>query len=387
MVSTRKTPKATPQGVYQKANTSKKQLYSTTQSIKNYSTMDNLDPRKIVLGKDFDVNNYKFTKCIKLQNGSSSINSIYNYVQKDRVSGALAGAPLAGSLVVQTPMMLAPFGLSQWKPAGDTGGEGAVEKYSLDLSFKCDPAETRYASVQGFAKAIQSLDDCNIDQMYTNCLTWMKTKHSHRDVVKALYTPLFRQPKDKETGMVTDLYPPTFRCNIQKGKTRVFAGPTLPNGAPTTSVTGEIKELDINEVDFKGAYVAALVRCSGLWVAAGKFGCSFKTVQLMVWQPNNIRIPIGMPAFIADGSEDEVAKNAITVPPSEVAAAVAAMPAPAPTPTVAAPAVTEAPPAPAPVADESDDDDDDDEESDDEDIDAAPVATKRVIRKPVAAKK
>lgn len=313
-----------------------------------------MDRSKIILANAFDIKNYKYTKAVTLESGGKSIYS--NYAHPDGSSS---------SLIMQTPSMIAPFGLSKWT----NDKTGKVEKYSIDLSFKCTdaPDSARAQSLQAFGNALKDLDSFNIDQMFTNCQAWTKTKYTSREVVQALYTPLFRLAKDKNTGEFTDQYPPTFKLNLPMRDGVLACEIYDPNGNP----------IDIETIDIKGARVAAIVRCTGLWVAAGKFGCTFKALQLMVWP--NASFPKGVAAFIRDGCEDEVPAPAAAPALVQAVAAVA----PAAGGGVAA-AESVADPVPQQVSDEDEDDEDDDEDEDD--IDAAPAPAKKVIRKPAATK-
>jgi hypothetical protein len=50
----------------------------------------------------------------------------------------------------------------------------------------------------------------------------------------------------------------------------------------------DIKEL-IDTNAFKGAKVTAIIQCLGIWVAGGKFGCSWKVLQMRVSPPQTIK--------------------------------------------------------------------------------------------------
>ena len=65
---------------------------------------------------------------------------------------------------------------------------------------------------------------------------------------------------------------------------------------------------DLSNVLVKGSQVQALIQCVGIWFAGGKYGCSWKVVQMKVTPPAGIH---GY-SFIDDSedeAEDEVAEG------------------------------------------------------------------------------
>jgi hypothetical protein len=42
--------------------------------------------------------------------------------------------------------------------------------------------------------------------------------------------------------------------------------------------------------NLKGARISAIVQCAGVWIAGGKFGCSWKVLWLKITQPQTIPI-------------------------------------------------------------------------------------------------
>lgn len=173
-------------------------------------------------------------------------------------------------IVLQTPEMFAPFGKQKWD--NDKG----LTKYTLDLSYK--GMDTRPA-LETFYNKMSELDEKLIDDGLSNSFDWLKKKNVSRDVVKELYTKLVRHHIDKTTGEVTDKYPPTFKL-------------TLPwkDGAFACEVyDGNKKIVDLATLETKGARVTAIIQCLGIWVAAGKFGCTWKVLQMRVLPPATIK--------------------------------------------------------------------------------------------------
>ncbi len=208
----------------------------------------------IMLPSKFDVSNVHYGTPRTNDNGGKTIYLSYN----------------KGPIVLQTPEMFAPFGKQKWE--NDKG----VAKWTLDLSFK--GMDTR-EQLKVFFDKMNELDEKLIDDGVQNAFEWLKKKGASRDVVKALYTRLVRHPVDKNTGEITDKYPPTFKL-------------TLPwkEGAFQCEVYDNNRKLvDLANLETKGARVTAIIQCLGIWVAAGKYGCTWKVLQMRVVPPQSIK--------------------------------------------------------------------------------------------------
>jgi hypothetical protein len=208
----------------------------------------------IMLPADFDVANVHYGVPRTNDNGGKSIYLSFN----------------KKPIVLQTPEMFAPFGKQEWK--NDKG----VTKYTLDLSFK--GMESRDL-LKTFFDKMNELDEKLIDDGVANSFDWLKKKGASREVVKALYTRLVRHPIDKNTGEVSTKFPPTFKL-------------TLPwkDGAFQCEVyDADRKITNLANIETKGARVTALIQCLGIWVAAGKYGCTWKVLQMKVVPPQAIK--------------------------------------------------------------------------------------------------
>jgi hypothetical protein len=199
---------------------------------------------------EFNPSLVQLSKLKTLDNGGKTVYVSYN------------GAPL----VLQTPEMVAPYGMSKW----DNDGKGPA-KYTLDLSFK--GMDTR-DHLKTFNNALQDFDSLLVNGGLSNSDEWFKKKITSKDVVEALYTCVLRRSKD-------DKYPPTFKMTV-----------------PCDPSTGDFRckvfdkntkdPLDLTKVNLKGARVTAIVQCTGIWIAGGKFGSTWKIVQLRVEQTAKI---------------------------------------------------------------------------------------------------
>lgn len=208
----------------------------------------------IIVPSDFDASNITYSAPRVLQNGGKSIYISYN----------------GKKLVMQTPEMTVPFGMNKW----DNDGKSPC-KYSIDLSFK--GKESREV-LNKFFEGLTDMDKKLIDDGLANSPTWFKKKHSSIDVVKELYTPIVKFPKDKN-GEITDKYPPTFKLSLPH------------NGTDFTCDVYDNKKnlVDLNAIETKGAKISAIIQCMGIWMVGSKFGVSWKVIQMKVTLPAMIK--------------------------------------------------------------------------------------------------
>jgi hypothetical protein len=173
-------------------------------------------------------------------------------------------------------------------------------------------------------------------------------------------TPLVKVSRDAQGNPKP--YPPTFKLAL-RGKKGAQAGPTAGTFETDFYNAGEkdvkglptkfAPELALDEVLVKRAQVTAIIQCTGVWFAGGKFGTTWKAVQLRVdSQPEQIRGPAfrsdapdirafvskklaaaAAPAEEEDAEEEEAEEVVAAVLPKKV---VKAAPAPAPAPAPAA---------------------------------------------------
>lgn len=209
----------------------------------------------IILPKNLNLNKITYGSPRTLDNGGKVIYIGYE------------GKPL----IIQTPEMHTPFGLSKW--SADSKGP---EKYTLELSFKGRDSRD---NLNTFYEAMRSFDKKLVGDALDNSTAWLKKKFSSREVLEALYTPVVKFAKDKMTGELTDRFPPTFRITL----------PQKDGQLSCEAYNNKREEIDLLSTDLKGAKVTAIMQCMGIWVAGGKFGCSWKAVQLKVVPQQTIK--------------------------------------------------------------------------------------------------
>jgi hypothetical protein len=213
----------------------------------------------IVLPSSLNVSNISYSAPRTLDNGGRVV-----YMNLNR-----------SPIVIQTPEMVAPYGVSNWNDDGK-----GPDKYTLDLSFK--GKEVRDKLNEFFEKMV-ALDKKLVHDGVDNSMTWLKKKIASADVVEALYTPIVKYAKDKTTGEITDKYPPSMKLKLP-----YVNGVFQCEVYDTKRKQVNLKEL-IDNNTLKGAKVTAIIQCQGLWVAGGKYGCSWKVLQMRVSPPQTIK--------------------------------------------------------------------------------------------------
>lgn len=222
-------------------------------SISKSSYEYNMD--SIMLPSAFDVEKITYGSVKTNDNGGKSIYMSYN------------GSPI----ILQTPEMFAPFGKQKW----DNEKSNTV-KYTIDLSFK---DYKNRPGLNTFFNKISELDAKLIDDGTLNQFDWLKKKGVSRDTIKELYTSMIKYPTDKITGEITDKYPPTIKFNI----------PFRDDNFQCEFYDESRNLIDINAIETKGAKITAIIQCLGIWSVGGKFGCSWKCLQMKIRSPKAIK--------------------------------------------------------------------------------------------------
>lgn len=273
----------------------------------------------IILPSEFDISKLTYGDVRKLDNSNGQM-----------VSVGYAGHPL----VIQTCECYAPFGLSCYQ-----NDDGKAPSYALNLSFKNMDSRK---NLKKLYEMYNTIDQKNIEMGMDNSVSWLKQKKAVKstEIVEALYTPMIITPKD-------DKYPSTFKFKIP-----------MKNGRLACDVYDKNHELmDLLSIDInrtKGAKCTAILQCTGIWLAGGKFGMSWKCVQLKVCPQENFsgfcmkNVPDD--SIVGDDIDEE---DALTQKPQRARGGSS--------PQLVA------------SKEDSDDQDDDDEDGSDEDDDETPV--------------
>ena len=218
----------------------------------------------IVDGTQFNAQNIRFSAPKANASGGKSINILNKLTNT--------------GLRLSTPLMLT-WGASDFVDPQSGKGNG---KYEMSLQFPSEDYKTEDATL--FLKNMIELENKIKTDALTYSKEWFGKVHRNSEVVEALYTPMLKYSKDKNTGEPDMTKAPVLRVKIPTWegvwKCEIYdedGGKLFPNTSNPC----------VTPLDFiqKGTSVAVLMQCGGLWFANGKFGITWKLVQAMVQKP------------------------------------------------------------------------------------------------------
>jgi hypothetical protein len=245
-------------------------------------------------------------------------------------------------LLIQTPEVDLPFDASYYSDS-DTNGKFAVR-------FSMNDMENNKA-IKDFHSKMVEMDNYLKDQALVNSVSWFKKAKMSGETIDSLYTPMVKVHIDPETGEPTGKYPPSFAFKIVKRDNKISC-PMYNSEKVYYDVNGETETpTTVERVLVKGAKIKVVLKCNGIWVANGKFGCTWRAEQMLVKVPEG-----GLNEFaIQSDSDDEDDSSNVDEKPTN-------------------------------LIDDSDDDENenDKEEKVEEEVQKAP--TKKVVRKKVVKK-
>ena len=226
---------------------------------------------KPLKAEQLDVSNLKFSPVKSLSNGGKSV-----WVNHGE-----------SSLYVQTPELEIPFDSGNFYPQDKNPTSG---KYTIKVALKGDEAES-------FRLKMTEMDDFLKQAGIDNSLLWFKKKTMTMDAIDSIYTPMIKVSCDKETGEPDGKYPDgfTFKINQYDGQVQckcfdadknpmnvnepekenhVVLGIHIPwSESANTPHQGVFK---------KGTQVKAVLRCKGIWITNGNFGCTWSAEQIRI---------------------------------------------------------------------------------------------------------
>jgi len=230
---------------------------------------------------DIDVSKIEFTAPKILDNGGKSVNLRYE----------------GRNLMLETPSLNVPYGRNVFDKNGPP-------KYSVDLSLRGADTDEAVGALQTF---LEAFDERMIDAGVENAGKWFKMSNPNREVIKAFYTPLVKISRDPQGNPKP--YPPTIKLALRgkKGAQATEASGSFETdfyNAGEKDGKGQIAkfapDMPLEQVLCKRSQVTAIVQCTGVWFAGGKFGTTWKAVQVRVdSQPEQIRGP----AFRSDAPD------------------------------------------------------------------------------------
>ena len=193
----------------------------------------------IIMYKRFDATKITCDELMKNKAGGNQVNLKYDTTLKN--------------IVIQTPVVSAPFGLSEYMPDMNTD-----PKYSIDVSFKGYEEDNKIST---FLTIIQNIDKQMIDLAVENSHKWFG-KTMSREVVEELYRPLVKPSKQPEK------YAPTLKCKIR-------------NVSRVEAFTKDREVYDVMNLQ-PGCTIKLLLGFSPVWFVNKQFGITLNVLQMEI---------------------------------------------------------------------------------------------------------
>jgi len=164
-------------------------------------------------------------------------------------------------ILLQTPALRCPFGVSSFTNAAGDGPESR----SLDLSLASD-WEVVGTPSNVFLEKLKGIDDMLLDAAVANSASWFNKNNASKELLAEFYRPLstHRNPE----------YPPTVRVKIPSY--------TNKNGEPVFSVFDVDRTKTGIDAVLRGSVVRAIVEVSPIWFLNKTFGITLKLVQCAI---------------------------------------------------------------------------------------------------------
>jgi hypothetical protein len=184
-------------------------------------------------------------------------------------SVGILNASSNGATYISTPLMLT-WGVSDYE---------GNERYEMALQFPSEEYATTDTS--NFMKNMVDFETKIKDDAIKNAKEWFGKAKMSQDAIDALWTPMLKYPKNKETLEQDTTRSPTLKVKIPfwEGvwKTELYnvnQEPIYPDP--------EGGSLTPKDLIVKGTHVAVVLQCGGLWFANGKFGVTWRLFQGVV---------------------------------------------------------------------------------------------------------
>lgn len=214
----------------------------------------------IILFKNFDVSKISYDALSKNARGGNRSYLKYNGVPK---------------LILQTPVVYAPFGLSKFEEEGKN-------KYSIDISFRGMDEDPK---IKLYHDKMAAFDNELIAEGVKNSKDWFGKKLT-QDTIENFYKSIVKPSKEPTK------YAPTQKFKIENNR----------DGSPAVEVYNAKKErMDIQDIP-KGAQLSAIIEARQVWfMNKNSYGVSWRLVQLMLQKSDKLS---GY-SFLEDSDNDD----------------------------------------------------------------------------------
>jgi len=152
------------------------------------------------------------------------------------------------------------------------------QRYEMSLQFP--GPEYHNDKTSALLKVMTDFESKIKKDAITNSKEWFGKKIESSEVIDALFTPILKYPKSKETGEPDNNKSPSIRAKVPcydgEWKTNIYN----VNYEKIFPVSGQ----SLTPMDFisKTDKVACVLQCGGIWFANGKFGVTWRLHQAVI---------------------------------------------------------------------------------------------------------
>lgn len=212
--------------------------------------------------KEFDPSKVTYGKVKVDSRGGKNVPILYD------------GKPLR----IQTPLIL------NWGVNENVDEQTGSKKYNVALQFQREgsgPVAKFFEKMNGFQTKL--LTDC-----VSNCKPWFGKSKMSEDIASALFWPLLKYPKDKETQEPDESRNPTMKVKIPYWEGKYNIELYDMDGNLVCDRPSDV-DVDISDMIPKASHFCGIIECSGIWFAAGRFSVPFKMVLGKVRPPARLK--------------------------------------------------------------------------------------------------
>mgnify|MGYP006952849560 CR=1 FL=1 len=178
-------------------------------------------------------------------------------------------------LNISTPLVLT-WGVSEY--VDDKSG-----KRSYEMALQFPKAEYATPATEKFLAGMKAMENKIKNDALANSKEWFNKQKMSAEVIDALFHPMLRYPKDQNTGEADLERSPTLKVKLNYwdgafDNTEIYDMDQQMLFGPGKQEPGK----GPIELIPKATNVAVVMRCGGLWFANGKFGCTWRLVQVVV---------------------------------------------------------------------------------------------------------
>jgi hypothetical protein len=167
-----------------------------------------------------------------------------------------------------------------WGVQSFTDDKSGKVSYDLALQFPNEGFET--PATKKFLDNMSAFEKKIKEDAITNSKEWFSKPKMTSDAVDALWTPILKYPKNKDT-----LEADTTRAPTIKVKLPFWEGTWKDLELYDTEMRLVFPDatnatLSPQDLIAKGSHIAVSIQCGGIWFANGKFGVTWKLFQAIV---------------------------------------------------------------------------------------------------------